>query len=150
MTKRSIIVIVTLLIGIGIGVIVYNKWNSPERALVETIIDVHKDGMDGLEKHLTDQNIELIKNIQDISEDNAISNLLSAKSTDFIVRFLKSKVSEMDWSVVEIMKEEESSEAILGFKYKDMFTGTIGIKMEKVKGKWLISGIGDFSVEEVK
>lgn len=31
-----------------------------------------------------------------------------------------------------------------------MFTGTIGIKMEKVKGKWLISGIGDFSVEEVK
>ena len=150
MTKRSIIVIVTLLIGIGIGVIVYNKWNSPERALVETIIDVHKDGMDGLEKHLTDQNIELIKNIQDISEDNAISNLLSAKSTDFIVRFLKSKVSEMDWSVVEIMKEEESSDAILGFKYKDMFTGTIGIKMEKVKGKWLISGIGDFSVEEVK
>ena len=134
MTKRSIIVIVTLLIGIGIGVIVYNKWNSPERALVETIIDVHKDGMDGLEKHLTDQNIELIKNIQDISEDNAISNLLSAKSTDFIVRFLKSKVSEMDWSVVEITKEEESSEAILGFKYKDMFTGTIGIKMEKVKG----------------
>lgn len=150
MTKRSIIVIVTLLIGIGIGVIVYNKWNSPERALVETIIDVHKDGMDGLEKHLTDQNIELIKNIQDISEDNAISNLLSAKSTDFIVRFLKSKVSEMDWSVVEITKKEESSEAILGFKYKDMFTGTIGIKMEKVKGKWLISGIGDFSVEEVK
>lgn len=150
MTKRSIIVIVTLLIGIGIGVIVYNKWNSPERALVETIIDVHKDGMDGLEKHLTDQNIELIKNIQDISEDNAISNLLSAKSTDFIVRFLKSKVSEMDWSVVEITKEEESSEAILGFKYKDMFNGTIGIKMEKVKGKWLISGIGDFSVEEVK
>lgn len=150
MTKRSIIVIVTLLIGIGIGVIVYNKWNSPERALVETIIDVHKDGMDGLEKHLTDQNIELIKNIQDISEDNAISNLLSAKSTDFIVRFLKSKVSEMDWSVAEITKEEESSEAILGFKYKDMFTGTIGIKMEKVKGKWLISGIGDFSVEEVK
>lgn len=150
MTKRSIIVIVTLLIGIGIGVIVYNKWNSPERALVETIIDVHKDGMDGLEKHLTDQNIELIKNIQDISEDNAISNLLSAKSTDFIVRFLKSKVSEMDWSVVEITKEEESSEAILGFKYKDMFIGTIGIKMEKVKGKWLISGIGDFSVEEVK
>ncbi|MBC8574398.1 hypothetical protein [Jingyaoa shaoxingensis] len=150
MTKRSIIVIVTLLIGIGIGVIVYNKWNSPERALVETIIDVHKDGMDGLEKHLTDQNIELIKNIQDISEDNAISNLLSAKSTDFIVRFLKSKVSEMDWSVVEITKEEESSEAILGFKYKDMFTGTIGIKMEKVKGKWLISAIGDFSVEEVK
>ena len=150
MTKRSIIVIVTLLIEIGIGVIVYNKWNSPERALVETIIDVHKDGMDGLEKHLTDQNIELIKNIQDISEDNAISNLLSAKSTDFIVRFLKSKVSEMDWSVVEITKEEESSEAILGFKYKDMFTGTIGIKMEKVKGKWLISGIGDFSVEEVK
>ncbi len=150
MTKRSIIVIVTLLIGIGIGVIVYNKWNSPERALVETIIDVHKDGMDGLEKHLTDQNIELIKNIQDISEDNAISNLLSAKSTDFIVRFLKSKVSEMDWSVVEITKEEESSEAIVGFKYKDMFTGTIGIKMEKVKGKWLISGIGDFSVEEVK
>ena len=150
MTKRSIIVIVTLLIGIGIGVIVYNKWNSPERALVETIIDVHKDGMDGLEKHLTDQNIELIKNIQDISEDNAISNLLSAKSTDFIVRFLKSKVSEMDWSVVEITKKEESSEAILGFKYKDMFTGTIGIKMEKVKGKWLISGIGDFSVEEIK
>ena len=150
MTKRSIIVIVTLLIGIGIGVIVYNKWNSPERALVETIIDVHKDGMDGLEKHLTDQNIELIKNIQDISEDNAISNLLLAKSTDFIVRFLKSKVSEMDWSVVEITKEEESSEAIVGFKYKDMFTGTIGIKMEKVKGKWLISGIGDFSVEEVK
>lgn len=150
MTKRSIIVIVTLLIGIGIGVIVYNKWNSPERALVETIIDVHKDGMDGLEKHFTDQNIELIKNIQDISEDNAISNLLSAKSTDFIVRFLKSKVSEMDWSVVEITKEEESSEAIVGFKYKDMFTGTIGIKMEKVKGKWLISGIGDFSVEEVK
>ena len=150
MTKRSIIVIVTLLIGIGIAVIVYNKWNSPERALVETIIDVHKDGMDGLEKHLTDQNIELIKNIQDISEDNAISNLLSAKSTDFIVRFLKSKVSEMDWSVVEITKEEESSEAILGFKYKDMFTGTIGIKMEKVKGKWLISAIGDFSVEEVK
>ena len=106
--------------------------------------------MDGLEKHLTDQNIELIKNIQDISEDNAISNLLSAKCTDFIVRFFKSKVSEMDWSVVEITKEEESSEAILGFKYKDMFTGTIGIKMEKVKGKWLISGIGDFSVEEVK
>ena len=78
MKKKSIIVIIVLLIGIGIGVIAYSKWNSPERALVKTILDIHNDGIDGLEKHLTEENIELLEGIQNISEDNIISGLLTA------------------------------------------------------------------------
>lgn len=149
MKKKSIIVIIVLLIGIGIGVIAYSKWNSPERALVKTILDIHNDGIDGLEKHLTEENIELLEGIQNISEDNIISGLLTAASTDFIAQFLKSKLSEVDWSLVEVMQGKKYSEAIIGFQYKDMLSGTIGIKMEKIKGKWLISGIGNPSIEEV-
>ncbi len=149
MKKKSIIVIIVLLIGIGIGVIAYSKWNSPERALVKTILDIHNDGIDGLEKHLTEENIELLEGIQNISEDNIISGLLTATSTDFIAQFLKSKLSEVDWSLVEVMQGKKYSEAIIGFQYKDMLSGTIGIKMEKIKGKWLISGIGNPSIEEV-
>lgn len=147
--KKGIIAVVILLIGIGIGVIVYGKWNSPERALVETILDVHNDGIDGLEKHLTEENIELLEGIQSISEDSILSGLLTAASTDFIVQFLKSKLSEVDWSLVEIMQGKKYAEAVIGFQYKDMLSGTIGIKMEKIKGKWLISGIGNPSIEEV-
>ena len=149
MKKKSIIVIIVLLIGIGIGVIAYSKWNSPERALVETILDVHNDGIDGLEKHLTEENIELLEGIQNISEDNIISGLLTAASTDFIAQFLKSKLSEVDWSLVEVMQGKKYSEAVIGFQYRDILSGTIGIKMEKIKGKWLISGIGSPSIEEV-
>lgn len=149
MKKKSIIVIIVLLIGIGIGVIAYSKWNSPERALVETILDVHNDGIDGLEKHLTEENIELLEGIQNISEDNIISGLLTAASTDFIAQFLKSKLSEVDWSLVEVMQGKKYSEAVIGFQYRDILSGTIGIKMEKIKGKWLISGIGNPSIEEV-
>lgn len=149
MKKKSIIVIIVLLIGIGIGVIAYSKWNSPERALVETILDVHNDGIDGLEKHLTEENIELLEGIQNISEDNIISGLLTAVSTDFIAQFLKSKLSEVDWSLVEVMQGKKYSEAVIGFQYRDILSGTIGIKMEKIKGKWLISGIGNPSIEEV-
>lgn len=149
MMKKSIIAIVILLIGIGVGVIAYGKWNSPERALVKTILDIHNDGIDGLEKHLTEENIELLEGIQNISEDNIISGLLTAASTDFIAQFLKSKLSEVDWSLVEVMQGKKYSEAVIGFQYKDMLSGTIGIKMEKIKGKWLISGIGNPSIEEV-
>lgn len=149
MKKKSIIVIIVLLIGIGIGIIAYSKWNSPERALVETILDVHNDGIDGLEKHLTEENIELLEGIQNISEDNIISGLLTAASTDFIAQFLKSKLSEVDWSLVEVMQGKKYSEAVIGFQYRDILSGTIGIKMEKIKGKWLISGIGNPSIEEV-
>ena len=149
MKKKSIIVIIVLLIGIGIGVIAYSKWNSPERALVETILDVHNDGIDGLEKHLTEENIELLEGIQNISEDNIISGLLTAASTEFIAQFLKSKLSEVDWSLVEVMQGKKYSEAVIGFQYRDILSGTIGIKMEKIKGKWLISGIGNPSIEEV-
>ena len=149
MKKKSIIVIIVLLIGIGIGGIAYSKWNSPERALVKTILDIHNDGIDGLEKHLTEENIELLEGIQNISEDNIISGLLTAASTDFIAQFLKSKLSEVDWSLVEVMQGKKYSEAIIGFQYKDMLSGTMGIKMEKIKGKWLISGSGNPSIEEV-
>lgn len=149
MTKKSIIAIVILLIGISTGFILYNIWNSPERALAETIIDVQKEGVDGLEKHLTEQNIELIENIKTSSEDSVISSLLSASSAEFIGQFLKSKLSEVDWSLVEVMKGKKYSEAVIGFQYKDIVTGTIGIKMEKIKGKWMISGIGNPSIEEV-
>lgn len=149
MKKKSIIAIVVLLIGIVIGVIAYGKWNSPERALVETILDVHNDGVTGLEKHLTEENIQLIESIQNISEDNIISGFLSSASADFIAQFLKSKLSEVDWSLVEVMQGKKYSEAVIRFQYKDMLSGTIGIKMEKIKGKWLISGIGNPSIEEV-
>ena len=149
MKKKSIIVIIVLLIGIGIGVIAYSKWNSPERALVETILDVHNDGIDGLEKHLTEENLELLEGIHNISEDNIISGLLTAASTDFIAHFLKRKLSEVDLSLVEVMQGKKYSEAVIGFQYRDILSGTIGIKMEKIKGKWLISGIGNPSIEEV-
>jgi len=33
---------------------------------VETILDVHNDGVTGLEKHLTEENIQLIESIQNI------------------------------------------------------------------------------------
>ena len=135
MKKKGIIAVVVLLIGMVIGVIAYSKWNSPERALVEIILDVHNDGVTGLEKHLTEENIELLEGIQSISEDSILSGLLAATSTDFIVQFLKSKLSEVDWSLVEVMQGKKYSEAIIGFQYKDMLSGTIGIKMEKNKGK---------------
>lgn len=149
MTKKHIMILFVLLLGIGIGVIGYNKWNSPERALAETLLDVKKDGMAGLEKHLTEQSREAVESIQDISDDSLISNLLLATSAGFLEEFLKSKLSEIDWSLLDVMRGKKYAEAVIKFDYKSMITGTIGIRMEKTEGKWMISGVGNPSIDEV-
>lgn len=134
----SIVVIVAIVAG---GYFLY-KTTTPEYALAITIKDVNTTGMSGLKKHLTSSAIEKVEAIENWTDKSSVSGLLSAITQDSAVSFLKSKMSEVDWTVEDIRKGKGRTDVVIGFDYKGSIIGTIEITMMKENGDWKIDGLG--------
>ena len=116
------------------GITLFERW-SPEHALNNALDDVKKSGLDGLKKHLTSN---AVKNIQSIE---TVTSLTSVFTGGNAMAVLLEKLSECDWTVVEVLKGSESSRAIVGFDYEDSMTGTIELTMIKEDKIWKIDSL---------
>lgn len=133
----STVVVVSLIVG---GYFLY-KISTPEYALAITIEDVKSSSMAGLKKHLTANAIEKIEAVEDWTDKSGISGILSAITQDSAVSFLKSKMSEVDWTVKEILKGKNRADVVIGFDYNGSIIGTIEITMIRENSDWKIDGL---------
>lgn len=142
--KKFIILITSMLLVVCVAVVGYvvYKTSTPEYALAKTIIDIQEFGISGLEEHLTSEARNKVEQIGEWSDNSLISGILSNISQSDSISLLKSKISEIDWSVEDILKGNHKAEVVIGFNYHEQITGTINIVMICENHQWKIDGIG--------
>ena len=52
-----------------------------------------------------------------------------------------SKLSDMEWTIKDVMKGSETSKGVLGFSYEDKMSGTIELTMIKEEKIWKIDSL---------
>jgi len=115
--------------------------SSPELMLLQTMLDVHNSGIDGLKSHMTEKAASKIDKIASADEDTSSSGGLLQDSKDYAIRFLKEKVSDTEWNINEIKQSDQRTEVILDFNYSDAITGTLPLILVQEDNEWKINGI---------
>ena len=115
----------------------------------KTIADVNTDGLNGLKKHLTEHAVEEVETVEDLIDTAGVSDALSSTFSRYAVSFLKSKLSETDWTIDDVLKGDTRADVIIHFNYADRIVGTIGITMVSVEREWKIDGLSFPQFEKV-
>ena len=118
----------------------FERW-SPEHALKNAFDDMRESGLDGLKQHLTTNALKNVQSIESVSDNLGVSLLTTVLVGDNAVSVLLDKLSECEWTIVEVLKGSESSKAIVGFDYQGKMVGTIELKMIKEEKVWKIDGL---------
>lgn len=150
MRKYVIVIIsITAVIVISAGLYVHNRLSSPEYALAQTIEDVAASGVEGLLPHLTSQTREKVEAVSDWSDQIGLTNVLSLLTEKSALSFLKSKMAEVEWSVVDIMTGKTNADVLIGFDYNGRIAGSMRIDLIKEQKEWKIDGIGTPQFEKL-
>jgi hypothetical protein len=146
--KKLFITIVSIVVIsiVVIGGFYFYKISTPEYALTQTIKDVKSSGIDGLKNHLTSNAVENINAIEGWTDKFAESNVLLALTKDSLAAFLLEKMSEMNWTVDDILRGKGRADVMVGFDYNDSIIGTLELTMIRERGEWKIDSfkISDF------
>lgn len=138
--KKTIFAIV-LIVALLAGVFFYYQTTTPRYALLKTIVDVKEEGADGLRPHLTSDAASLFDKIETLTSNDWVSIILSNLTETDGVQFLKTKMSEIQWSLDDVMAGKNSAVAVVRFDYEDTVSGTVKLNMVRQDRVWLISGI---------
>ncbi len=137
------VVCVILAVCLIAGGFLFYRASSPEYALLKTISDVKKSGVDGLQEHLTAEARQTVDKAVEISNNAIVSGILSMVSgDDDKTGWLLSKLSEIEFTVEDVLKGKKNAKVLLGFSYGDTTEGTIELTMVRESMKWKIDGIG--------
>lgn len=111
---------------------------SPTRlsALNEAYSDVKDEELRGLKKHLTENALRTIDNIESIGN---LSTMLVGGGNP--IDLLIAKMGDFEYEVVDMLKGKESARCVVGFSYEDSVKGTIDIKMIKEDKEWKINSL---------
>lgn len=138
--KRILIIVLSAVVIIGIvsgGFLLYET-STPEYALAKTTEDVKMSGMSGLKPHLTEDAIEKVEAIEEWRDNSGIFGILSVLTQDSIVRFIKAKMSEVAWTVEDVLKGKNRVDVVIGFDYNNSIVGTVDISLIRVDHEWKI------------
>ena len=109
--KKVVISIIAIIViaGLAVGGFLLYRTSTPEYALTTTLKDVESDGFEGLKKHLTSDTVSKIEAIEDWSDQTGISGI-TEKAQESVVSLLKTKMSEIDWTIEEVLKGKDHTE----------------------------------------
>ena len=116
----------------------FMKRISPEYVVEHAIEDMRTSGLEGLKPYLTDNAEKNVNTI--ISVSSGVSLFMGTNQ----VSYLFERLSDFDWTVVDIMKGTESAKAILGFAFgngTDEIEGTLQLTLIKEDKEWRIDGV---------
>lgn len=149
--RKYVIAIVSVIavIAISAGFYLHSRLSSPEYALAQTIKDVSTSGVEGLMPHLTSQTREKIEAVSDFSDQIGLSDMLSSFTEKYALSFLKSKMAEVDWSVLDVMTGKTNADVLIGFDYNGKIVGSIKINLIREQREWKIDGIDTPQFERI-
>lgn len=116
----------------------FMKKISPEYVVEHAITDMRTAGLEGLKPYLTENAEKKVDTIRSVSSG---MDLLTGGSR---VSVFFNRLSECDWTVVEILKGSETAKAVMRFSIisgTDEIEGTIQLTMIKEEKEWRIDGV---------
>ena len=116
----------------------FMKRISPEYVVEHAIKDMRISGLEGLKPYLTEKAESNVDAILTVS--GGVSLLMGGNQ----ISILFSRLSECDWTVVEILKGTSSAKAVLGFAIRsrtDEIEGTLQLTLIKEEKEWRIDGV---------
>ena len=116
--------------------------NSPQYALKIMIDEVTEFGLEGLMPHLTGEARDVIDSLAQVSDNTILNTIMGTLNIDNYVGTLKSKISEIDWSIGNILRNKERANVYLDFNYDNKLVGEIELDMIREDGEWKICDIG--------
>lgn len=116
--------------------------NSPQYALKIMIDEVTEFGLEGLMPHLTGEARDVIDSVAQVSDNTILNTIMDTLNIDNYVGTLKSKISEIDWSIGNILRNKERANVYLNFNYDNKLVGEIELDMIREDGEWKISAVG--------
>ncbi len=120
----------------------FYKMSSPEYMLLQTIKAVKASGVEGLRGRLTENAQKTVDKAVSISQNAIVSGILSAVSGDEDkTGWLLSKLSDMEFTVDDVLKGKKSAEVVIGFRYGETVSGTVGISLVRENMQWKIDGL---------
>ncbi len=127
----------------GGGFYVYSRLHSPEYALLQTSKDIKESGISGLSSHVTEDLQSIIDTASSVADSSIVTGVLGLISTqtDDLSK-IQEHLSEITWTLDDVLKNKNSADVHLTFHYGDEFQGTLNISMVRQNGTWLIDGIG--------
>jgi len=155
---KKVVITVLSLVGAAIlltMILIVYSTTTPKYALLQTAKDIERYGYSGLEMHLTESAREAIDIIPDASEfveEGSLGSVLGIFSNgvkDTGMGWLKSKLSECQWSLVSVTQSGSEAEATLHFNYENVVIGTIPITMLHENGEWKIDSVGIPTAEKL-
>ena len=116
----------------------FMKRISPEYVVEHAITDMKTSGLEGLKPYLTD-NAE--KNVETILSISSGVSLLTGSNK---VSVFFNRLSDFEWTVVDILKGSDSAKAVLGFAFRsstEEIEGTLQLTLIKEEKEWRIDGV---------
>ena len=143
--KKTIVVLAAIIVAVGMifsyGAL-YRYISSPEYALAATAKDVRTNGLSGLEGHLTEEAFDTINHLLALTDGPIISRIISTVSESSYISEMKGHISEIEWTIEDVLEGDHAADVIVHFKYHDDLSGNISVKMICVDGEWKINGVG--------
>lgn len=138
--KKTIIFTLSVItiIGLALGSFFIYITSTPEYALAKTIEDINSSGMNGLKPHLTENAAEKIASIEEWTVKTGMPDILISITKNKASSFVKSKITEMKWTVEDTLKGKNRTDVVIGFNYNEKIIGTIEITMIKDGLEWKI------------
>lgn len=124
------------------------KKSTPEYTLTEIMLDCRKDGYEGFKRHLTDSALEMLEKVEDKGseiDESLVARLLKKKA----IQYLKSKLSEVEWTVEDILKGENQTEIVVAFRYEDKISGSAHVILSRMEKEWKIDGVNSLEFEKI-
>lgn len=144
MKKKCLLggIIAFLIVVIGFGLYALDLISSPEYTLKQAIDSVHQNGIAGLEAYTTEEAWNTVSNVTNIAGTGmTYLSVLGGNTALDQVRVFLDKCSEVEWKLKDVMKGKTESAVVLAFNYQEQITGSIEVKMQKVRGKWKICSL---------
>ena len=116
----------------------FMKRISPEYVVEHAIKDVKALGLDGLKPYLTEDAEKSVRTILTVSSG---VDLLTGSNR---VTVLINRLTDCEWTVVDIMKGSEQAKAVVGFAIRsrgDEIEGTVQLSMIKEDKEWKIDSV---------
>ena len=133
----ALAILATLVSTIG-SFVVISVLNSPEYALKQIIADVKESGTDSLKPHLTGEAKETFDYITGISDNIILKSVISTLGITEYADMLKSGLSEINWSMGDVLRNNDKANIYLEFDYKGKLTGTVILTMIREDNSWKI------------
>ena len=132
------IVLLILLVGaISIVTII----SSPEYALAKMKSAIKEDGINGITPYLTGDAEAIVEKVISISDNSFLHSITSYLSdSKYFVRFVN-ELSEVEWSIVEILRSRNSAKVNVSFNYSDKLEGVIELSLVREEHEWKIEKV---------